>query len=83
MKQLTVRNVSVDIEKALRAEQRRSGASLNQTVIDLLRKALGLVAGRPYQNGLARLAGTWSDEDLKQFEAQTEIFETIDGDLWK
>lgn len=83
MKQLTIRNVSADLDKALRSEQRRSGGSLNRTVLDLLRKALGLVAGRPYENGLARLAGTWSAGDLKKFEAETAVFEKIDEDLWK
>lgn len=82
MKHLTIRNVSGDLEKALRAEQRRHGASLNGTVLDLLRKALGLTRGRPYDNGLARLAGTWTDKDLARFEADTALFGQIDGELW-
>jgi hypothetical protein len=29
------------------------------------------------------LAGTWSDEDLKAFEANVSPFESIEAALWK
>ena len=69
--------------RALDRERRRAGRSLNATVIDLLRRALGLGAGRRYDNGLARLAGSWSDADLAEFEAAVAPFEEIDEDLWR
>ena len=39
---LTVGDVPGDLAKALRKETRRRGKPLNQTVIDLLKQALGL-----------------------------------------
>lgn len=33
-------------------------------------------------NGLARLAGTWSDEEHEQFEAAIAATEEIDDELW-
>jgi hypothetical protein len=33
----------------------------------------------PKRNGLARLAGTWSEEEFKRFEAAVAITEQIQG----
>jgi hypothetical protein len=78
-----VRRVPEELARALEGERRRSGRSLNQTVIDLLRRALGLVAGTRYENGLARLAGTWTEEERAAFEAATAPFEQVDDELWR
>lgn len=82
MKHLTIRNVDGDLGKALRAEQRRAGISLNRTVLDLLRRVLGLVPGQPRDNGLTKMAGTWTQEDFADFEAHTALFEQVDKELW-
>jgi hypothetical protein len=58
------------------------GASLNQTVLDLLRRALGLDESATRSNGLRKLSGTWSDEDLQSFERATAVFEQVDPELW-
>ncbi len=83
MKQLTVRNVTPEIAKALSEESRRRGKSINQTVIDLLLQALGLEANSRYDNGLARLSGTWSEEDLARFTESAATFEQIDEEFWR
>ena len=80
---LTVRDVPGDLTKALRKETRRRGKSLNQTVIDLLTQALGLDWESAEKNGLEKLAGSWSQEDLESFERSTAIFETIDEEQWR
>ena len=80
---LTLRKVPSDLVRALRAEQRRRGKSLNQTVIDALRRAFALDAAGPRRNGLERFAGTWRDSDVEQFEAATAPFEQIDAELWR
>lgn len=78
---LTVRSLPKDVARALERERKRSGESLNQTVIDLLRSALGL-GPEELDNGLGRYAGKWSREDLAEFEAATECFEAIDPEVW-
>ncbi len=83
MKQLTVRNVAPELAKALDEERRRRRQSLNQAVLDLLHQALGLGPHGRYDNGLARLAGTWSDEELAEFERNTVLFEQVDEELWR
>lgn len=81
-KHLTVRAVPPDLIKALRREQKRLGLSLNETVKELLRRALGL-GTEPFSNGLGRLGGTWSEEEFREFEKATAIFEQIDEEIWR
>ena len=83
MRHLTVRNVPAELARALTEEKTRRGVSLNQTVIDLLRRSLGQGPHAPYDNGLGRLAGDWSEEDLREFESNTKMFEQIDEELWR
>jgi plasmid stability protein len=83
MSYLTVRNLPAELTRALQEEKRRRGTSLNQVVIDLLRQALGLGWGEPRRNGLEKLAGDWTQEDLKAFEEATAVFEAVDEGLWR
>ena len=83
MKQLTVRSVPPALAQALQAERKRRGTSLNQTIIGLLCQSMGIASNAPYDNGLAKLAGTWTAKDLEEFEQHTAIFDQIDGELWK
>jgi DNA polymerase III delta subunit len=82
VKALTVRNVDARLARALEREMRKRGTSLNQTVLDLLRDSLGVGVLAPSSNGLEKLAGTWTQKDLEEFEANTAIFEQIDPELW-
>jgi len=78
MKHLTIRDVPQDLARALEKEKRRRGQSLNETVKQLLRRSLSLEVRGPYSNGLARLAGSWTEEDLVGFEKETAGFEAVD-----
>lgn len=81
MRHLTIRNVPAEVSAAL--ERERSRASLNQTVIELLRRALGVGGREAPSNGLANMAGTWSEEEHKRFEAAVASPEQIDEELWR
>ena len=83
MHHLTVRNVPSDLAAALDAEKHRRQGSLNQTVIELLRQSLGVGGSRKRSNGLARLAGTWTEEEHRRFEAAIAMTEQIDEELWR
>lgn len=78
MRHLTVRGVDPTLEKALSREQKRRGTSLNRTVIDLLRKALGLGGSPVVDNGLGKHAGGWTEEEFRRFERDTAFFEEIE-----
>lgn len=77
---LTVRNLPGEVALALEEETRRRGISLNQTAIDLLSASQGVQKRR---NGLARLAGTWSEEEHEEFLKAIQHVETVDEELWK
>lgn len=81
MKTLTIRNLPRDVADALEQEKRRRGESLNQTVIELLTQGLGVRT--PRSNGLARLAGTWNEEEFQEFQHAVAPFEEIDDELWR
>jgi plasmid stability protein len=83
MKALTIRNVDPKLARALESETNRRGTSLNQTVLDLLRRALGVEAGTRRSNGLRELAGSWSARELAEFESRVAIFERVDAELWR
>ena len=52
MKHLEIRNLPTDIAEALELECRHVGTSLEQTVIDLLRRSLALDDAGLQSNGL-------------------------------
>ena len=82
-KHLTVRNVPAEISRALDRERRRRGASLNQTVIELLGQGLGVHGTAERRNGLRHFAGTWSEADHAEFEAAVGPLEQVDPELWR
>jgi len=82
VKALTIRYVDPQLARALQAEKKRRGTSLNQTVLDLLRHALGVDSERGRSNGLGKLAGDWSAAELADFEKATAAFDQVDEELW-
>ncbi|HZF12086.1 MAG TPA: hypothetical protein VFE33_25140 [Thermoanaerobaculia bacterium] len=82
MRHLTIRNLPAEVAEAIEEERHRSRSSLNQTVIDLLGRALG-VRQKEESNGLGRLAGTWTQKEFERFEAAVALTEQIDEELWR
>ncbi len=82
VKAITIRYVDRRLARALQKEKRRRGTSLNRTVLDLLRHALGVDAEDGRSNGLRELAGTWSEAELAEFEEATAAFGQVDEELW-
>lgn len=83
MKHLTVRGLPPTIAKALEKARRRRGKSLNKTVIELLGESLDVTSPKQHSNGLRRLAGTWSEAELKRFTDAIEATEKVDEDVWR
>ena len=83
MKYVTIRNLPSQVADALEREKQRQHKSLNQTAIELLAQALG-VAQQPKQgNGLASLAGGWTDQQWRSFEESVAVTELVDEELWR
>jgi plasmid stability protein len=83
MRHLTIRNIPPEVAEALDKEKLRLQASLNQTVIELLRQSLKVGRSGERNNGLAALAGTWSEEEHARFEQAVAVTEQIDEELWR
>ncbi len=80
---LTVRGVPPRLARALEAERKRRGVSLNRTVLDLLNRSLGVDPTEARSNGLRNLAGTWTAAEHTRFEAAVAFTERIDHELWR
>jgi plasmid stability protein len=82
MNQITVRNIPATIEDKLRSLAKRSGLSLNQTVIHLLETATG---GKPEARGrdLSAIAAKWDDRDADAFDRATAPCESVDEEVWR
>lgn len=80
---LTIRNLPPDVSRAIERERKKRGVSLNATVVQLLRVAVGGDPGEPFDNGLGKYAGGWTEADLAEFERDTADTREIDPEMWK
>lgn len=83
MRYVTIRNLPSAVADALEKEKLRRGKSLNQTAVELLAEALRVREGTAISNGLAELAGGWTDREFRAFESAVALTEQIDEELWK
>jgi plasmid stability protein len=80
-RQYTIRAVPPAIDKALRQRARREGKSLNQLVLEALRRGLGVDAPVAQFHDLDHLIGTWVDDPA--FDAAIAAQDAVDEDLWR
>lgn len=78
-KQMTIRGVPEEVAGKLLRLSRERGRSVNTTVLEILRQAVGTDARR---ERLARYA-TWTSEDLAQVEDAVAAQRVIDDSLWR
>ncbi len=85
MKTLSLRGVDEDLADNLDKIAKKTGASINKTVLEILRKSVGSnpKAREMVYRDLDNLAGTWTERNLQQFKKGTKHFEVIDKELWK
>jgi hypothetical protein len=87
VKQFTVRGFDDDLEREIRRVAEREDISLNEALIRLLRRGAGLATDGPswdrVGSSLDHLAGTWSEEEAREFNEIQRDFERVDPGLWK
>lgn len=73
-----VRDIDERVAARLKELARQKGWPLNDVILHLLRQALGLVEPEPppVPGDIARLRGTWNDEEARAFE---EAMRAING----
>ena len=86
MNSFTLRQIPAPIEKSLRRIALQSHKSLNKTIIELLAKATGVSPekkpSKKYRD-VQKVFRTWSSAEVSDFEQNTNMFESIDEELWK
>ena len=80
LKQYTIRNLEPKLDEVLRAKTKVTGHSLNEVVLEALRKGAGLGEKPIFYHDLDHLAGTLKDDP--QFEETLQLQDAIDTDLW-
>ncbi len=85
MKKLTIRGIDPELANKIKERANRSGMSINKMILRLLESTLGLKEKKvfPTYNDLDHLAGTWMEEDEKEFNKNILEFEKIDKELWE
>ena len=79
---LSIRNVPLQLCKALKQRSKAKNKSLNKVVIELLYQGLGLSPEGDFDNRLGKLAGTWDKNEYLEFEKNFKSIRTIDKELW-
>lgn len=87
MKQITIRGIPEDVEKAVKKEAARRKTSLNKALVSLLELGVGNVASKKrtpaHYHDLDHLAGLWAKEEAAEFDRALNAQRKIDEGLWK
>ena len=77
-KQLTIRGLADEVAERLKQLSVERGTSVNATVVQILKGAVGVHERR---TRLARYA-TWTDDDFAEFNDTLTSQRVVDDDLW-
>ncbi len=87
---MTIHRIDENLAAWLQSEAAKRGMTAEEFALDVLRrqaarsqhkdKSAGKVS---QQQQLVKLAGTWSDNDAREFEKHTAPFNRIDDELWQ
>ncbi len=79
--QYTIRHVPPDVDAALRQRAQAERKTLQQTLLDAIRRSLGLAEPTPVYHDLDRCIGTWVEDP--DFDAAITEFDRIDPQAWR
>jgi hypothetical protein len=83
MSQITIRNISTRVECILREKAREEHISVSEVANNLINQALGLDVVLKKVRNLEHYAGTWSPEDLQDFENSQGDISIVEDEVWK
>jgi hypothetical protein len=86
LKQITLRGISPELEKAVKKEAEKKRLSINKAFLSLVENATG--AGgkekkKALNHDLDRFFGIWTKEESSTFEESLKLQRKIDEGLWK
>ena len=84
---LILDNLDEKLLKRLQVEASRRNSDVSTVVRETLQRSfpepIQFDERGPVYRNISDLAGTWTDEDVREFEANTAQFHQIDEELWK
>ncbi len=89
---ITIDNLDDGAFERLTSEARRLGTTPTAVAADVLRSAMSgqshagatpPLTPEQRRERIAALAGTWTDEDVREFDEATAPFREIDPQLWR
>ena len=86
LKSMTLRGLDSQLAAKLREVAEREGKSVNQTVLDALRKQFGLDKARRFTEAhrdLDYLFGRWDEDEFMQIQQKIDSEQRIDSELWQ
>lgn len=85
MKSITIHGLDEQLDRTIRSLADREGLSINKTIKKVLRSALGLDnQGKTTRcEQFADLFGTWTRQDLEEFQENTADFSQVDPSDWQ
>jgi len=86
MKSITIRGIEPDVAAKLKSAASEQKKSLNQLILEFIKKNLGLEKQKKYTrkyNDLDNLFGSWSENEFNKIENKINQERQIDQDIWK
>jgi hypothetical protein len=86
MKSITVRGIDPELALKLKEKSREEKKSINQVVLESLKKYLGLVKGKRHSvkhHDLDHFFGRWTEEEYKAIQSKITRERKVDKEHWK
>ena len=86
MKAITIRGIEPDVAIKLKLAASKQNKSLNQLVLEFIKKNLGIEKEKKYSreyDDLDHLFGTWDESEFKNIQNKINQERQIDQDIWK
>lgn len=86
MNTLIIQNIPENVEQHLRDIAKKTGKSLNETIIDFLSNALEMLEKNSEQKKFRNVSSVirhQDEKDISELENNLKIFEKIDNEVWK
>jgi len=86
MKAITIRGVESVVAEKLKQTAVKQNKSLNQLVLEFIKKNLGMVKEKKYSrdyDDLDHLFGTWNEKEFNAIQKKLTQERQIDQELWK
>jgi plasmid stability protein len=86
MKTLSIRGVDEDLGKLIKLAAKKEEKSVNNFVLDVLRKQVGTGKEKRFSrewHDLDSLFGSWSAEEYADIQGRIDAQRQVDDELWK